>query len=88
MSDVVIRVITEQRRRCLANILGSAENSPWWPRLSRDEQLAFRQRVIDALGVFYDLVRDVVKVSDEDTLRNDHVVELLEVIHNQVTRRP
>ncbi len=87
MSAVVVRVVTEQRKRCLASILGSAETAPWWNRLSRDEQLAYRQKVIDSLGVFYDLVRDVIKVSDDDGLRNDHVVELIERIHTQVVRR-
>jgi hypothetical protein len=87
VSGAVIRVVTEQRKRCLASILGAAETSTWWPRLTKDEQLAYRQRVIDALGVFYDLCRDVIKVSDEDGLRNDHVVDLIERIHVQVTRR-
>ena len=87
MSAVVVRVVTEQRKRCLASILGAAESSSWWGRLSREEQVAFRQKVIDALGVFYDLVRDVLKSSEEDGLRNDHAVELLERIHTQMSRR-
>jgi hypothetical protein len=40
--------------------------------------------VIDALGVFYDLCRDVIKVTDEDGLRNDHAVALIESIHTAV----
>ncbi len=87
VSDLATRIVSEQRRRCLASILGAAEVSPWWGRLSKDEQLAYRQKVIDSLGTFYDLVRDVIKVSDEDSLRNDRVVELIERIHVQVTRR-
>lgn len=87
VSSAVIRVVTEQRKRCLASILGAAESSPWWSRLTRDEQMAYRQKVIDALGIFYDLVRDVVKVTDDEGLRNDHVVELIERIHLQVSRR-
>lgn len=89
MSEAVTRVITEQRKRCLASILGSAETSPWWNRLTRDEQIAHRQKVIDALGVFYDLVRDVIKVTDDaDTIRNEHAVDLLERIHTHLARRP
>ena len=87
MSSAVIRVVTEQRKRCLASILGAAESSPWWHKLTRDEQMAYRQKVIDALGIFYDLVRDVVKVTDDEGLRNDHVVDLIERIHLQVSRR-
>ena len=87
MSSAVLRVVTEQRRRCLASILGSAESSAWWGRLTKDEQMAYRQRVIDSLGIFYDLVRDVIKVTDEDVVRNEHAVDLIERIHAQVTRR-
>lgn len=87
MSGAVTRVVTEQRKRCLATILGAAETSPWWGRLSKDEQVAYRSRVIEALNVFYDLCRDVIKVTDEDVVRNEHVVDLIERIHNQVSRR-
>lgn len=87
MSGAVMRVVTEQRKRCLASILGAAETSAWWGRLTREEQQAYRLRVIDALGVFYDLCRDVIKVADEDGLRNDHAVALIESIHTAVVRR-
>ncbi len=84
---VVIRLLAEQRKRCLATILTSAENSDWWGTLTPAQQNAHREQVRSALAVFYDLVRDVVKVSDDDGLRNDHAVELLERIHSQVSRR-
>lgn len=87
MSAAVIRVVTEQRKRCLATILGAAETSPWWGRLTKEEQVAYRQRVIDSLGVFYDLCRDVIRVTDEDSVRNDHAVALIESIHNTVVKR-
>lgn len=87
VSAAVMRVVTEQRKRCLASILGAAEVSPWWGKLTKDEQVAYRQRVIDALGVFYDLCRDVIKVTDEDAMRNDHAVDLIESIHTAVVRR-
>lgn len=87
MSDLTTQIVSKQRQRCLAGILGAAEASTWWGRLTKEEQLAHRQKVIESLGTFYDLVRDVIKVSDENSLRNDHVVELIERIHLQVTRR-
>ena len=84
VSAVVMKVVTEQRKRCLASILGAAENSGWWGKLSREEQVVYRQRVIDALGVYSDLCRDVIKVSDDDGLRNEHAVNLIERIHTAV----
>lgn len=87
MSDMMMRLVSEQRKRCLGAVLGSAESSPWWKRLTREEQIAYRQRVIDSVGTFYDFVRDVVKVGDDDMLRNEHALELLERIHTQVSER-
>lgn len=84
MSAAVMRVVTEQRKRCLASILGAAETSPWWGRLSKEEQVAYRQKVLDSLGVFYDLVRDVIKVTDEGAIRNEHAVDLIEAIHGHL----
>lgn len=83
----VVRIVSEQRKRCLASILTSAEQSPWWHRLSAEEKAAFRTKVVDSLGVFYDFVRDVVKVTDEDGDRNEAVLDLLHDIHTAVARR-
>lgn len=77
----VIRLLAEQRKRCLATILTSAETSPWWPRLSDAQQERFRDQVRAAISVFYDLTRDVVKVADDDTPRNDLALELIRSIH-------
>jgi len=77
-----MRVVAEQRKRCLASILSAAETAPWWGKLSRPEQIAYRQKVIDSLGVFYDLCRDVIKVSEDD-LRNAYAVELIEKVYAQ-----
>jgi hypothetical protein len=80
-----MRVVAEQRRRCLASIMSAAEVSPWWQRLTLEERRNFRERVIAALGTFYDLCRDVIKVTEDDMIRNEYAVELLEEIHAVVT---
>jgi hypothetical protein len=87
VSGAVQRVVSEQRKRCLASILGAAETAPWWGRLTTEEQRAYRAKVVDALGVFYDLCRDIIKVTDEDALRNEHAVALIESIHTAVIRK-
>lgn len=82
---LVMRVLAEQRKRCLASILGTAESAGWWGTLSRDDQAAYKDSVRTALGTFYDLCRDIVRVTEGDVMRNDHAVELIERIHTQVT---
>lgn len=76
------RLLAEQRKRLVASILGSAEQSPWWKNLSVEEQRAFRDKVLLGIGSFYDLCRDVIKVSNDDTLRNEHALTLIQQVHD------
>ena len=80
-TPVVVRLLSEQRKRCLATILNAAEGSPWWSNMTAGEQQAFREQVRTAISVFYDLCRDVVKVTDDDGVRNDVVVDLIRSLH-------
>lgn len=80
---LVIRLLAEQRKRCLATTLTAAENSRWWCKLSEAEQNGHRESVRGALAVFYDFARDVIKVSDEDTVRNDLALDLIRAVHTQ-----
>jgi hypothetical protein len=80
---LVVRLMAEQRKRCLATILNSAEQSPWWSLLTSAQQDAYRDQVRSALAIFYDLARDVIKVSDDDTVRNDLALDLIRSVHSQ-----
>lgn len=82
--DIVIRHITEGRKRAIAGILGHCENSVWWERLSVAEQRALRDKLLNDFGVFYDRVRDFVKIGAEDTVVNEHTARLIEQIHAKV----
>lgn len=82
----VLRLLGEQRKRCLATILTAAEASSWWPRLSDPQQAQFRDQVRAALAVFYDLTRDVVKVTEDDGIRNELALDLIRSIHSQQTQ--
>lgn len=82
-TPVIVRLLSEQRKRCLATILNTAENSAWWPTLTAAQQQAFREQVRSALSVFYDLARDVVKVTDDDGVRNDLALDLIRAVHTQ-----
>lgn len=78
--SMVVRLLIEQRKRLIAGILGYAERS-FWDRLSPEQREDFRSKVFEAVGSFTDFTRDVLKVVDEDQLRNDRALELIEAIH-------
>jgi hypothetical protein len=83
-TPVVVRLMSEQRRRCLARILGTAEESPWWGKLTATQQDQFRTDTKAALAQFYEFCRDVQKVSDDETgLRNELAVELIGLLHTE-----
>lgn len=79
----VVRLLAEQRKRCLATILSAAENSAWWATLTNSQQTAYREQVRSAINVFYDFTRDVVKVSEEDGPRSDVVLDLIRSMHRE-----
>jgi hypothetical protein len=78
------RLIVEQRRRLVAAVLGEAETT-MRPHVPAAEWSAFRQKVLDAVGVYHDLVLDVLKVSRDDVVRNERALELLEAIHRKIS---
>lgn len=83
--DLTSRLLGEQRKRMIASMLGAAEQSAWWRKLTTAEQRAFRDKMLSAVGVFYDFCRDIVKITGEDSIRNDYAVELLQQIHTTTT---
>ena len=78
---MVVRLLVEQRKRLIASILGHAERA-FWDRLSVEEREDFRSKVFEAIGNFTDFTRDVLKVVDEDQIRNDRALELIEAVHS------
>ncbi len=86
-TPVVVRLLAEQRRRCLARILGAAEDSTWWATLTPEQREDFRDDVKNALALFAEFARDVVKVGDDEGgLRNELAVELIGLLHAERTR--
>lgn len=85
-NSAVMRLLGEQRKRCYATILTSAETAPWWGKLTAAQQQTYRENVRSALTIFYDLTRDIVKISDEDDAhRNQHALDLIKAVHTQTT---
>lgn len=84
MSDEVRELIVQQRGRVVAGILQHAERS-FYDRLSPAERTQFRQKVLDSVGVYHDLVLDVLKVQRKSsTVINEEVLPLLRAIHREI----
>lgn len=85
--DMIRRLAGEQRRRFIAGMLGAAESTQWWPKLSAPEQRAYRDRVMSSVGTYHDFMLDVIKVThDDDSIRNEHAIELIQQVHASQTR--
>ena len=86
MSDLVRGILSEQRRRLIATILGTVEASSAWSKMPAAEQKAFREKIIASIGVFADLCFDVLKVTNEGSIRNELAVGLIQQVHDSQRR--
>jgi hypothetical protein len=77
----MIRLITERRKRLVASIMGHAERE-FFAQLSPQQQADFRRKVLGSIDEFADLMRDLLKITGEDAVVNDHVLRLLEQLHD------
>ena len=84
--DLLRRLAGEQRRRFVAGVLGAAEQSAWWGKLSVPEQRAYRDKIMASVGSYHDFMLDVLKVSGEDSVRNEHAIALLQQVHDSQRR--
>lgn len=75
------RLIGERRKRLVASILGHAERE-FFHLLTPQQQRDFRAKVLGSIDDFTDLMRDVLKISGEDVVVNQHALDLLEALHD------
>lgn len=87
MSDMVRRLMGQQRRRVVATVMTTCEGRSWWKKLTPGEQRDFKDDLNRSLGIYHDFMLDVVQVGGEDELRSERALILLESI-NQAVRHP
>lgn len=83
--DVLSTVITAQRRRAVATILGPLELMVI-EKVTPEEWDAVRKNVLSAVGIFADFALDAVRASSEGQWVNDEALQLLNEIHQSVKR--
>lgn len=84
--DMIRGLATEQRKRFIASMLNAAEQAPWWSRLNPGEKTAYREKVLACVGIYHDFMLDVLKVSSQDSVRNELAVSLIQQVHDSQRR--
>lgn len=88
MSSIIERLLVEQRGRLVAGIMGHAEREVF-PHLTDAQRKAFRKKVLESTGVFYDFCRDALRASSADAeqqgvVLNEDAMRLLGEIHAEI----
>lgn len=84
MSIAIRDFLKARRDRALGSIMGHLERE-LFDDLTRAEQQAIRNVVLDALNSYHDSVLDLMK-ADSGTLRNDELIGFLSRIEAAVNR--
>jgi hypothetical protein len=83
-SDFVRALLTEQRKRLVATILGYIERNVSY-KLTSDERLDLRDEIKDAINNYHDCVLDCLKASVNDGgMFNEHALVMLTKMNEQL----
>lgn len=86
-TDFVRNLAIEQRKRLVGSLMEHLERHVY-PSLSKDQQIAVRQKVLSSVGAYHDFLLDVLKASVSDgSVTNDVALELLAEINAKLDRR-
>lgn len=86
-TDFLRGFLVERRKRMVGGIMHFAESSPWWGRLSREEQKAYRDKVLESTGAYHDAVLDALKAAVGDgIIVNEEAIRLIQNVHDRVVR--
>lgn len=89
MSDSLVeRLLTEQRGRLVASVMGHCEREVF-ADLTEAQRKALRKKVLESVGVFYDFCRDALRASAADAhacgvVLNEEALRLLGEIHAEI----
>lgn len=84
MDSQMVKLVTERRRRLVATVMGHAERE-FFSQLTPQQQADFRRKTLAAIDDFCDLMRDLLRITGDDAVINEHAISLLEQIHRKVS---
>jgi hypothetical protein len=78
------KVAVEQRKRLVGSVMAMVERDVY-PHLPADVRTAFRNKLLQSVGVYHDFVLDSLKaaIEDSDTTLNEAVIEALGELANE-----
>lgn len=87
---LVTALLTEQRGRLVASIMGHAERN-LFPKMTEPEKKAFRLKVLESVGVFYDFCKDALRASAaiseaEGVVLNEDAMRMLGELHSAMVK--
>jgi hypothetical protein len=86
MQPFVRNMLTRQRKRALAIIMGHAERS-FYDRLTVEQQTEFRKAVLGAVSSYHEACIDLVESSVNDGMMlNDDAVRLMAELNENLQR--
>lgn len=85
MADVITELISEQRKRLVASILGHAEREIY-ADLTPEQRAGLRKKVLESVGVFSDFALDCVRASTKDWTVNEEALRVLNQVSRDVSR--
>lgn len=89
MADVsfVRRLLSERRSRGIAEVLGYIERQNWWGKLSANERLQLRDRVMTSITAHHDACLDILTaagVEEQNAVLNERALELIRDLHRKL----
>lgn len=79
------RLLGERRKRLVGSIMQFAERE-LYPGMSLKQQAAFRDKVMEAVGSYHDLMIDLMRSLAGDAVVNEQALSLLRDIHDRLPR--
>lgn len=79
------RLLVERRKRLVGSIMQFAERE-LYPGMSLKQQQQFRDKVMEAVGGYHDLMIDLVRSLAGDGIVNEDALRLIQEIHDRLPR--
>lgn len=86
MADIWRSFVSRRRRRAIAGIMEYVEKQPWWKTLPDASKRALRDKVLGSVNEYHDVVLDLLRTLDENSIGNPEVVRLLDLVHGSQRR--
>jgi hypothetical protein len=87
-TEFVKALAIEQRKRLVGSLMEHVERHVY-PHLTQPQQKALRDKVMQSVGSYHDVVLDMLKASVNDgSMVNEHALELLADLSRKVDRIP